>query len=208
MTSALEMPMNILDEHPLFICRYQPIYYVLLLFTIAAIFSLSMNSNMEFSSVKHLNDLLQFFINQNAYGWFFFIFILIALIFFINAKLMITSNQIYVKSFGFCIRHIANKELIQHIRLYASFASRINVLRPISKKRLNFNEKLKLSSIGFCLLPEYRDLELMKQLDLKQFTEQDRIKIIQVLEEYWGLNPQKFLGREELLRLKTQHRLR
>ena len=200
--------MNTLDEYPLFTCRYQPISFVMGIFMITAIFTLSMNSNKEFDSVNNLNDLIQFFINQNAYGWFFLIFILIVSILFMNAKLIITANQIYVNSFGFCIRQIAHKELVQHIRLYASFASRINILRPMSKKRLDFNEKLKLSSLGFCLLPEYRDFYLMKHLDLKQFTKIDRIKIIKVLEEYWGLNPKKFVGREELARLKMQHKLR
>lgn len=202
------MQMNTLNERPLFTCRYQPISFVLIIFLITAIFTLSMNSNIEFNSVNNLNDLIQFFINQNAYGWFFIICILIVSILFMNARLIITTNQIYVNSFGFCIRHIANKELVQNIRLYASFASRINILRPISKKRLDFHEKLKLSSLGFCLLPEYRDSHLMKHLDLKQFTEIDRIKIIQVLEEYWDLNPKKFVGREELARLKMQHKLR
>ena len=97
---------------------------------------------MEFNTVNNLNDLIEFLINQNIYGWFFLIFILIASILFVNAKLIITTNQIYVNSFGFCIRQIANKELVQHIRLYASFASRINILRPMSKKCL---EKLRIS---------------------------------------------------------------
>lgn len=202
------MQMNTLDEHTLFTCRYQPISFVMVIFLITAIFTLSMNSNMEFNTVNNLNDLIEFLINQNIYGWFFLIFILIASILFMNAKLIITTNKIYVNSFGFCIRQIANKELVQHIRLYASFASRINILRSMSKKCLDFNEKLKLSSLGFCLLPEYRDFYLMKHLDLKQFTEIDRIKIIQVLEEYWDLNPKKFVGREELVRLKMQHKLR
>ncbi len=200
--------MNTLDESPLFTCRYQPILFILIIFLITAIFSLSMNSNTEFNSVHNLDDLIEFLINQNTYGWFFIIFILIASIIFMNAKLTITTNQIYIISFGFCIRHIANKELVQHIRLYASFASRINILRPMAKNRLDLNEKLKLSSLGFCLLPEYRDFHLMKHLDLKQFTEIDRIKIIQVLEEHWDLNPKKFVGREELVRLKMQHKLR
>ncbi len=78
----------------------------------------------------------------------------------------------------------------------------------MAKNRLDFNEKLKLSSLGFCLLPEYRDFYLMKHLDLKQFTEIGRMKIIQVLEEYWDLNPKKFVGREELVRFKMQHKLR
>ena len=200
--------MNTSEEYLLFTCRYQPISFVVIVFLVATIFTLSMNSNIEFHSVHNLDDLLQFLINQNIYGWFFLIFILIIFILFLNAKLIITTQQIHVNSFGFCLRHIANKELIQHIRLYASFASRINILRPLSQKRLSSNERLKLSSLGFCLLPEYRDFYLMKHIDLKQFTEMDRIKIIQVLEEYWDLNPKKFVGREELARLKMQHKLR
>lgn len=200
--------MNTFEEYQLFTCRYQPIYFVVIIFLIAATFTLSINSNIEFHSVHNLDEFIQFLMNQNTYGWFLFIFILIASVLFMNAKLIITTQQIYVNSFGFCIRHIADKELVQHIRLYASFASRINMFRPLSKKRLDVNEKLKLSSLGFCLLPEYRDFHLMKHLDLKQFNEADRIKIIRVLEKYWDLNPNKFVGREELARLKLQHKLR
>ena len=104
--------MNTLDEHTLFTCRYQPISFVMVIFLITAIFTLSMNSNMEFNTVNNLNDLIEFLINQNIYGWFFLIFILIASILFMNAKLIITTNKIYVNSFGFCIRQIANKELV------------------------------------------------------------------------------------------------
>jgi len=188
--------------------RYQPFLYVLLVFSIALIFTLSMNSEHEISQVKSLGNLIEFWINQSFYGNFFVIFIFIVGFLFLNAKLVITTHQIYVESFGFNLRHIVDKELLQHARLYSSFASRINALRPLSKKKLNYNQKLKLSSIGFCLQPEYREDNLMKQLDLKQFSSDTRLQIVKVLEKYWNLDSQKFVGREELVRLKFKHKLR
>jgi len=48
----------------------------------------------------------------------------------------------------------------------------------------------------------------MKQLDLKQFSSDTRLQIVKVLEKYWNLDSQKFVGREELVRLKFKHKLR
>ncbi|KAB0659189.1 hypothetical protein F7P77_14895 [Acinetobacter courvalinii] len=167
-----------------------------------------MNSEQEISKVKSLGSLLEFLLTQNFYGYIFVIFIFLVGLLFLNAKLVITTHQIYVESFGFNLRHIVDKELLQHARLYSSFASSINVLRPISKKKLNYDQKLKLSSIGFCLQPEYRSDHLMKQLELKQFSCGARREIVRILDQYWDLEPQKFVGREELVRLKFKHKLR
>jgi hypothetical protein len=195
-------------ERELFRERYQPFFYVLLVFSVALIFTLSMNSEQEISKVKSLGSLLEFLLTQNFYGYFFVIFIFLVGLLFLNAKLVITTHKIYVESFGFNLRHIVDKKLLQHARLYSSFASRINVLRPISKKKLNYDQKLKLSSVGFCLQPEYRSDHLMKQLELKQFSCGARREIVRVLDQYWDLEPQKFVGREELVRLKFKHKLR
>jgi hypothetical protein len=199
--------MGIATEDPLFQCHYLPRYFIGLIFIPALFIVLAQHSLRSFNRVQDVSSLIQYLLHQPPSGWLLVTLIILLACIAMNIKLVVTRQTISIQNMGIKLNIMVQRSTLFKAQLYSSHISKYRGLKPLTTKALN-PERLKTSSIGFILKPEFRKQYKMAHIDLNMFNEDNRRQLIKTLVQHYYLDPKKFLDRKQLARLKLQHKLR
>ena len=197
--------MDIATEDPLFQCHYLPRYFIGLIFIPALFIVLAQHSLNSFNMVQDVSSLIQYLLHQSPSGWLLVTLIILLACIAMNIKLVVTRQTISIQNMGIKLNIMVQHSTLFKAQLYSSHASKYRVLKPLTTKALD-QEKLKTSSVGFILKPEFRKQFKMAHLDLNMLNEDNRRTLVKTLVQHYYLDPKKILDRKQLTRRKLQHK--
>ena len=197
--------MDIATEDPLFQCHYLPRYFIGLIFIPALFIVLAQHSLSSFNMVQDFSSLIQYLLHQPPSGWLLVTLIILLACIAMNIKLVVTRQTISIQNMGIKLNIMVQHCTLFKAQLYSSHASKYRVLKPLKTKALD-QEKLKTSSVGFILKPEFRKQFKMAHLDLNMLNEDNRRTLVKTLVQHYYLDPKKFLDKKQLARRKLQHK--
>lgn len=155
--------------------------------------------------VQDVSSLIQYLLHQSPSGWLLVTLIILLACIAMNIKLVVTRQTISIQNMGIKLNIMVQHSTLFKAQLYSSHASKYRVLKPLTIKALD-QEKLKTSSVGFILKPEFRKQFKMAHLDLNMLNEDNRRTLVKTLVQHYYLDPKKILDRKQLTRRKLQHK--
>ncbi|WP_347455282.1 hypothetical protein [Acinetobacter thermotolerans] len=197
------------DSKPLFSCRYIPLFWTILFGCIVIVLCLVKSSQAEFLDLFSIQDWQRVLLDQPLYGWLMTAFVFLIIIFVACTKIIVRHDSITIEAFSILFSTLAERQKIEKLQLYSHAKSQSWAFKSLfPNKAMTLEEEWKKSVLGFVLKPAYRSTHQLKHLELRQLSTADRLQLIQVLQQYWDLNPRLILGIDKLSQLKRKHKLR
>lgn len=189
--------------------RYIPLLWILVLGALALVLTLLQFRQAEFTNFFSLQDWLHVLFSQPLHGWLCTIFITLLMEFMSQTSIIVSHESITVETFSMVFITCAERQKIEKLQLYSHAKSKKWIFKSlIPHKAHSIEDEWGKSTLGFVLKPAYRKTHVLKHLWLGQVSAADRIQLIQILQQYWGLQPKLILGIDQLSKLMRQHKLR
>ncbi|WP_157883273.1 hypothetical protein [Acinetobacter sp. NCu2D-2] len=194
---------------PLFSGRYLPLSWMIGMGFIAIVMTLLQFKQAEFTDLFSLKDWFYVLSTQPIHGWLMTAFVFLVIVFVACTKIIVRHDSITIEAFSILFSTLAERQKIEKLQLYSHAKSQSWAFKSLfPNKAITLEEEWKKSVLGFVLKPAYRSTHQLNHLELRQLSTADRLQLIQVLQQYWDLNPRLILGIDKLSQLKRKYKLR